>query len=252
LPVNSQAHIDAPIIELDTIDSTNNYAMHLVDADTAQPGLTVVSAVQTGGKGQRGRVWQAAPGESLLMSIVSTPNYTLEQQFPFSATVAVAIAKALQNMYEGWQVAVKWPNDIIVDDKKAGGILIENIIRGQKWCYAIIGLGLNIRQKQFPAELPLATSLSIASQGKDHKVNEVRDILRKSILEHIAQPADATGVMAEYNSWLYKKDEWQGFTQNDSSWDALVQQVTPDGNLHVALPGGETDAYTHGTVNWKW
>lgn len=226
--------------------------MHLVDADTAQPGLTVVSTVQTGGKGQRGRVWQAAPGESLLMSIVSTPNYTLEQQFPFSATVAVAIAKALQKLNEEWQVAVKWPNDIIVNDKKAGGILIENIIRGQKWSYAIIGLGLNIRQKMFPAELPLATSLSIAGQGGEYRLNEVRDILRKSILEHIAAPANAAEVMAEYNNRLYKKGEWQAFSQNDSSWDALVRQVTPDGQLHVTLPDGETDEYIHGTVNWQW
>lgn len=226
--------------------------MQLVDADTAQPGLTVVSAVQTGGKGQRGRVWQATPGESLLMSVVSVPGYGLEQQFPFSATVAVAIAKALQNLNEDWRIAVKWPNDIIINDKKAGGILIENIIRGQKWSYAIIGLGLNIRQKMFPAELPNATSLCIASQGSEFAVHEVRDILRKNILEHVASPANAEKTMEEYNNWLYKKNEWQAFNQNEDSWDALVQHVGADGKLHVTLTGGEAAAYTHGNVNWQW
>ena len=81
MPVNLQAILEAPIIEIDTIDSTNNYAMRLIDADTAQPGLTIVTDVQTSGKGQRGKVWLDTFGESLLMSMVIRPEYCLDNQF---------------------------------------------------------------------------------------------------------------------------------------------------------------------------
>ena len=226
--------------------------MRLIDADTAQPGLTIVSAHQAEGKGQRGRMWQAQPGESLLMSLISTPNFGLEQQFTFSATVAVAIAKTLQKLNEDWNVAIKWPNDIIINDKKAGGVLIENVIRGQKWSYAIIGFGLNVRQRAFPAELPTATSLYVASGGIWYSVNELRDVLRKTILEDISSPANTECVLQAYNEWLYKKGAAQAFVQNDSSWEAVISQANADGTLQVILPGGETAAYVHGAVNWKW
>src|SRR5689334_16225981 len=91
LAVNSQPISDAPIIELDTIDSTNNYAMRLIDADTAQSGLTIVAGQQTMGKGQRGRQWLDKPGENLLMSIIIAPAYSLEEQFIFNMAVTSAI-----------------------------------------------------------------------------------------------------------------------------------------------------------------
>ena len=116
-----------PIIELDSIDSTNNYAMQLIDANKAQHGLTIVAQKQLAGKGQRGNTWADTPGESLLMSIIAMPDRAIHEQFVFSASVAVAIAKVLQKLNNNWQVNVKWPNDIIVNDKKAGGILIENV-----------------------------------------------------------------------------------------------------------------------------
>src|SRR6202012_6126707 len=93
---------EAPIIELDTIDSTNNYAMRLIDADTAQPGLTIVAAQQTEGKGQRGRKWADVPGQSLLMSIITTPRQALNEQFIFNAAATVSSVETLQNGYENW------------------------------------------------------------------------------------------------------------------------------------------------------
>src|SRR5690606_29724577 len=122
----------------------------LIDADTAQAGLTIVTDVQTNGKGQRGRKWLDAPGESLLMSLVVVPEYEIEHQFSFNMAISLAIADYLQHIYENWDIRIKWPNDIIINDKKAGGILIENVIRGNKWAYSVVGIGINILQYTMP------------------------------------------------------------------------------------------------------
>lgn len=243
--------LDAPIIELDSIDSTNNYAMRLIDADTAQPGVTIVAGEQTQGRGQRGRTWADTPGQSLLMSIVAVPKWLLNEQFMFNAAATTAIADTLQELYEHWDVRIKWPNDIIINDKKAGGILIENVLRGAKWEYAIIGFGLNIGQPSFPDELPYATSLKIAS-GKDFDLTMVRDALRKNILESIAVWKPANEVLKRYNDYLLRGGETQFFSDGAMEWEATILHANENGTLRVQLTDGSMVSYVHGAVTWVW
>jgi len=238
------------IIEFDTIDSTNNYAMQLIDANKAQHGTVVTAGSQWAGKGQRGRTWVAAPGESLLMSVVVVPARPIQQQFVFNASIAVAIAKYLQNMLAAANVRIKWPNDLIVNDKKAGGILIENVIRGSNWSFAVIGLGLNVNQDAFPQELPHATSLQRAA-GCSFQVPELRDGIWSSIMEALSAPFSPEAVMEAYNAFLFRKDELQGFSKDGSTWFARVLQANADGTLSVQ----ESDAvrqYMHGQSTWDW
>jgi BirA family transcriptional regulator, biotin operon repressor / biotin---[acetyl-CoA-carboxylase] ligase len=242
---------EASIIELDTIDSTNNYAMRLIDADTAQAGLTIVATRQTEGKGQRGRKWADVPGQSLLMSVITTPRQQLNEQFIFNATATVAIADVLQELYENWDVRIKWPNDIIINDKKAGGILIENILRGNRWLYAIIGLGLNIKQTEFPSDLPYATSLKIAS-GNDFDIVMLRDSLRNRILAYTSEITPAQAIMEQYNGYLYRKAKEQSFSNNTETWGAIILHVNNDGTLQVQEANGQLKAYTHGVEVWNW
>lgn len=242
---------DAPIIELDTIDSTNNYAMQLIDADTAQHGLTITTLQQTKGKGQRGRQWSDVPGQSLLMTIVCVPDRAIDAQFAFNAAIAVAVAEVLQDLNENWHVSIKWPNDIIINDKKAGGILIENILRGSEWSYAVIGLGLNILQDHFPDSLPFATSLKIAS-GKEFKPTEIRDKIRENILRYVDSKKSTADIMRLYNQSLYRKGDAQKFTDGSTDWPAIIQGTMADGTLQVRTADGDIVHYTHGVVAWKW
>lgn len=246
-----QTLLDAPVIELDSIDSTNNYAMRLIDADTAQAGTTIVAALQTQGKGQRGKQWKDARGESLLMSLICIPDGSVNDQFVFSAAIAVAVAETLDEIHEGWHVRIKWPNDIIINDKKAGGILIENVLRGNSWSFAIAGLGLNIRQNIFPDELPCATSLKIAS-GKYFPVQEIFLKLRKNILRKTNDLYSSEEIMKQYNDYLYRKDCLQTFTDGMQEWKALVKNAHRNGTLKVELADGKTEHYTHGRTLWKW
>lgn len=225
--------------------------MRLADADTAQPGLTITAASQTGGKGQRGKTWADEPGQSLLMSVITSPDCGLDSQFLFNACVATAIADALQALDEHWDIRIKWPNDIIVNDKKAGGVLIENVLRGNKWVWAIIGLGLNVLQNHFPAELPYATSLKIAS-GKNYALNDLLNLIRRKILENTVHIGNPAAIMERYNACLFRKGEKQEFYNDDQVVSVTVIQAMPNGQLEVALEDGTITYYTHGTINWRW
>jgi BirA family biotin operon repressor/biotin-[acetyl-CoA-carboxylase] ligase len=243
--------LNAPILYLDTIDSTNNYAMRLIDADKAQPGLTILAKAQTNGKGQRGKLWVDKPGESLLMSIVTEPQQGLGQQFIFSAVIANTIRKTLEELYKNWQITIKWPNDIIINAKKAGGILIENIIRGSKWSYAVIGFGLNVQQPGFPDDLPVATSLQIAS-GVLFETEQLMHILRHAIIEALTIADSAENIMSTYNKHLYQQGQWQLFEQDGKEVLFLLKEVHPNGSLEVTAQDGSAQYFNHGDITWKW
>jgi BirA family biotin operon repressor/biotin-[acetyl-CoA-carboxylase] ligase len=250
LALNVQTLLNGPVIKLASTDSTNNYAMRLIDADTAQPGTTILAGCQTAGRGQRGRQWADIPGQSLLMSLVVTPLQPLEQQFYFNASIAVSIAAYLKTLNADWQVFIKWPNDIILNDKKAAGVLIENLIRGSRWTHAIIGLGLNVAQPAFPAELPHATSLLQAS-GQYFEPDTLAIGLRRAILEAVASPD--SDILGRYNELLYRKDKLQAFSaEGRERWMATLRRVLPSGYLEVELPGGTPEQYAHGAANWVW
>lgn len=240
---------DFTIIEHNSIDSTNNYAMLLIDANKAQHGLTITALSQTNGKGQRGNTWVDRPGESLLMSVIVQPGRPIGEQFAFSGAIAAAIARFLQNLYKNCDIRIKWPNDIIVNDKKAGGILIENILRGSQWVYSIIGLGLNIGQESMPQDLPHATSLRIASgQNLDPK------LLVRPVSEHIiaAISVQSSAGMVDYNQLLYKIGQKQKFSEHGVDFWATIISVNTDGILEVKKEDGTLSQYSHGQITWIW
>ncbi len=241
---------DFTIIELNTVDSTNNYAMHMIDANKAQHGLTITAKSQTEGKGQRGNQWLDRPGDSLLMSIIVDPKRAISGQFSFNAAIAVAIANVLQNIAKNATIHIKWPNDIIVDDKKAGGILIENVLRGQLWAHSVVGVGINVRQEKMNEELPFATSLKIAT-GIDVDMVGLRNSLIESIRRAVDNPSPPEKVMAQYNELLYKRGSKQTFSDNTGQWEATVLNAQDDGTLQVQKEEGNV-SYQHGQVRWVW
>jgi BirA family biotin operon repressor/biotin-[acetyl-CoA-carboxylase] ligase len=225
--------------------------MQLIDANKAQHGLTIVAQSQSAGKGQRGRQWVDEPGQSLLMSIIILPKQEISTQFTFNASVAVAIADALQDMDKDWPIHIKWPNDIIIGDKKAGGILIENVLRGSRWTHSVIGLGLNVKQRSFPPDLPFATSLAMAT-GDEINIIKLRDNIRNRILVAAPCPLPPEKIMTRYNSYLYKRNLRQTFTEGDRKFEATILNAHTDGTLEVQLDDGSIVRYQHGQVMWNW
>ena len=157
-PATPNILLGAPLIELSTIDSTNIYAMAQIKAGLAKSGSCYTADFQTNGKGQHGRVWESAKGQNLLCSYIlelntldALKNWTPADQIGFSAAIALG-ARAFFAAFAGSETKIKKPNDIYFSDRKAGGILIENLVRGQEWTWAVIGIGMNINQTEFSPE----------------------------------------------------------------------------------------------------
>jgi len=148
------------LIELDVVDSTNNYAANLLVQTKLVSGTAIMTHFQTGGRGQRGSDWVSEPGKNLLFSIVLNGHFiNSENYFLLSKSVAIGINEALEEL-SGKTGFVKWPNDIYIDQKKIGGILIENQWKGSLLEVAIVGIGINVNQVSFD-DLQGVTSLSL-------------------------------------------------------------------------------------------
>jgi len=188
-PATPNILLGAPLIELSTIDSTNIYAMAQIRAGLAKSGSCYTADFQTNGKGQHGRVWESSKGQNLLCSYIlelntldALKNWTPADQIGFSAAIALG-ARAFFAAFAGSETKIKKPNDIYFSDRKAGGILIENLVRGQEWTWTVIGIGMNINQTEFsPAALNSVSSNPISLQ---EITNQSWDI--KKMQQHLSE-----------------------------------------------------------------
>lgn len=157
---------------LDETGSTNDEARLL--ARGGAPHLAVVVAEQqSAGRGRRGRTWSAAPGEALLASWVARPSLPVDRWslLPLFAGVAVAEAVRARTSVEA---VLKWPNDVLVDERKLAGILVE----AEPPAFAVVGVGLNVSQTTFDAELN-ATSLALSSAVRLDRADLLAAILER-------------------------------------------------------------------------
>ena len=175
-----------PLIELSEIDSTNMYAMEQIHAQKALSGSVYQTDFQTNGKGQHGRIWESHRGENLLCTYIlelnalkQGKNWVPSEQLGLSAAVALG-AQAFFMEFAGEETKIKKPNDIYWRDRKAGGILIENIVRGTDWNWTVIGIGLNINQTHFSNEAGKPVSLKQIT-GKDWDVKALQKKLAESL-----------------------------------------------------------------------
>lgn len=247
-----------PVIELDSVDSTNNYALNILRAQKLterQPqnlhGTAIFAHEQYAGKGQRGKAWASAAGKNIHTSIIIKPTgFFLHQQFTLIAAVAVAVRNFFER-YAQSDIYIKWPNDIYFKDRKAGGILIENIISGANWKWAVAGIGLNINQTAFKPEIQYAVSLKQIT-GKHYNCLELAKELRQEILKNCALvnngQVDSNTIITTYNKNLYKQNQIARLKRDDIEFEALVKKVTPTGQLVVHA--NKELAFDFGEVSW--
>ena len=183
LPATPNILLGEPLIELTTIPSTNIYAMDQVHQGLAISGSCYTADFQTNGKAQHGRVWESEKGQNLLSSYVlelkqlkTGKIWTPADQIGFSAAIALG-ARAFFASLAGAETKIKKPNDIYYRDRKAGGILIENLVRGKEWTWAVIGIGINVNQGSFSsAAVNRVSSNPISLQEITNKIWDLKQM----------------------------------------------------------------------------
>lgn len=224
--------IGVPLIEIQSVDSTNNYAMDLIRKGLAQHGTSVFAHEQTHGKGQRGKKWLASAGENMILSVIlNTTAFQMSQQFMLSMCIAIAVHDFFSK-YAGDETFVKWPNDLYWRDRKAGGILIENIVVGKEWQWAIVGIGININQTRFEKDIVNAVSLKqITGQNFDIHVQCKELFIKLNHWFQILKGGNTKAILNTYNNALYKKDKTVYLKKNNVVFKCVVKGVNEYGFL---------------------
>jgi len=237
-----------PFIELITVDSTNNYAMAEVQKGTVQHGTAWFAYNQTAGKGQRGRQWHATPGQNIMLSVaLNTSGLLVSDQFFLLCAIALA-AHDICSKYAGSETSVKWVNDIYWNDRKAGGILIENVLRGNNWQWAVAGIGININQTAFGDTAGRAVSLKQIT-GKTFDVVALAKELQGYVAARFNQLiADKAGVLDDYNNILYRRGTSVRLKKENIVFNAIIKEALPDGMLRVE--GAAWETFGFGEVEW--
>ena len=239
------------IIWLRSTDSTNEEARRRIsDIDN----LSVLSATeQTEGRGQRGNTWISPPGENLTFSIVlkfqgpasdtegcrKLPRLNACRQFILTEITSVSMLEFLSRY--GIHSSVKWPNDIYIGSRKVCGMLIENSLRGNLIMSSIIGIGLNINQRNFDVTLSNPTSMVIESGMKQLDTHiclvEFLEIFTENLERYLADADKLSDELRErYTNNLWRLDTPSTFISHAESgriFSGKIQGVSPCGLLII-------------------
>lgn len=238
-----------PFNILPTTDSTNNHAMNEARLGRTSDGAAYFALDQYQGKGQRAKTWSSKPGENIILSVVKDcSGLQLKDQFQLSVAVALACFDFF-SAYAGDETKIKWPNDIYWRDRKAGGILIENMVKSARWDKAIIGMGININQTAFDALEGKPVSLKQITGKAFDPISLAKELCRHleqrfSMLKN--EPSDK--LLSAYNEHLYKIDEVVHFKRNNIMFQAKVKGVDKNGQLLIMH--GVEERIPFGEITW--
>lgn len=252
-PSHTNQIIGEPFTELTSVDSTNNYAMGIVQKGAGIHGSAWFAHEQTAGKGQRGKSWQAARSENILLSVLlDTSGLPLSGQFLLSITVALAVYDFFSS-YAPDETRIKWPNDIYWRDRKAAGLLIENNIKGRNWQWAVAGMGVNINQAAFE-NMPNIVSLRQIT-GKAFDTVALAKELCNCLQQRFTRLQNSVGndekealLLEQYNAVLFKRGEKVKLRKGEEEFECVIDRVDKNGLLWVQQ--AMQDYFQFGEVQW--
>ncbi len=229
--------------------STNDLALQLLQTPNWIDGTVIITHNQTAGRGQRGNSWFTEPGKNLTFSMLLKPALPVRDQFLLTLFVSLGIRDYLTARTQE-KVQIKWPNDIVSNDKKLGGILIENQLSGMSVSSSVVGIGLNINQSRFPVQT--ASSLAIVA-GKTFDLGEELELLLQHLEKRYLQMRDNKHQLmkSDYLTSLYRINErHQYLSPDDQLFEGIIVGVDDFGKLRVDL-GNEVRIFDNKEIRYR-
>ena len=227
------------VVTLKEVDSTNTYLKNiLANSEPVPEGTVIMAESQVAGRGQLQNKWYSSTGESLTFSILLKPAFLpVTRQFILTCAISLGIYDALKPLV-GNELKIKWPNDIYIANRKLGGILIENQVKGSVIKNAIIGIGLNINQTHFPNWVPSAVSLKqILHTDYDLRTLLVEICSRIHYWYVKLKEGETSHIQAAYLQALYLINTTGRFKAQDIIFDGVITGISATGQLQVRHNG---------------
>ena len=196
-------------------------------AADVEHGTVVLAREQNAGRGQRGNTWEAEPGKNITMSMLLKPVHIHPKYMHLiSEIISLSIIKVLRHYIEPscGMVSIKWPNDIYVDNKKICGILVENAIMSDSIAHSVVGIGLNVNQREFRSDAPNPVSMCLLT-GKVLSVDELARELCAEIMLNMSECLADEAIINQTHA-LYQKNLWRK--------EGYHMYATPDGRCFKA------------------
>ena len=229
-------------------DSTNLWIKRLAK-EGAPEGTLALAEFQSAGRGRLGRSWEVPEGTSVMMSILLRPKFEPQYAPTLTLVMGMAVAKAVKNL--GFDVSIKWPNDVVVSHKKICGILTEMGVRDGKIDYAVIGVGINVNIREFPEEMAdKATSLYLES-GREFDRSQIPGLVMEAFekyYEKFAATCDLSGLKEEYESILANYNQPVRVLAKEP-YEGVARGITDGGELLVEKTDGTIVAVSAGEVS---
>lgn len=226
------------IIKVDAIDSTNSYLRRLRAKEQVDDFTVVVTQLQTKGRGQMGTQWISQERKNLMFSVFKDVSFLkISESYYISIVVSLAIYMALE-LLQIKKLKVKWPNDILSDNKKLAGVLIENVIKQDRLQSSVIGIGVNINQTVFE-NLPNATSLRL-STGKVYELDEILNSILGQLKHYFSLLSSGkfSLLKEEYEKHLFRKNKPSTFKNDElGMFSGIIIGISESGNLQIILEG---------------
>lgn len=229
------------IIRLSEVDSTNTYAKEILKKfPSVVEGTIIVAGFQTSGTGQDGKTWESRKEQNLLLSIILHPDFLNPDQLFY---LNISIALAVYDFIESYKIdgcSIKWPNDIYVENKKIAGLLIYNDLEYDRVRNSIIGIGININQDTFNADIPNPVSLkNILKEETDINISleNLLDCIENRY--KILKNKDFEKLYSEYHDALYLLGQETLFLDNKGEeFQGIIDGVRSDGRIRIITPQG--------------
>ncbi|MBR9845010.1 MAG: biotin--[acetyl-CoA-carboxylase] ligase [Algicola sp.] len=224
------------IIKLNAIDSTNSFLRQLSTEESVEDFTVVVADYQTDGRGQMGTQWQSQNDKNLMFSVFKeVEGLDITSHFYLSMAVSLAVFEALK-LFQINQLKIKWPNDILSEQHKLSGILIENVIKQNSLQSSIIGIGINVNQTQFN-DLPNATSMQLVSGRTFDREHVLNEVLKQLTHYFSLLKSKSLSILKEaYEANLFRKDKPSTFKDKKGNLFAgFIKGVSDSGHLNVLV-----------------
>jgi BirA family biotin operon repressor/biotin-[acetyl-CoA-carboxylase] ligase len=241
-------YLKGPIHHFESLPSTNDLAKEL-GSKNAPEGSIVVAESQTRGRGRLGREWDSPAGTGLYVSLLLRPPLPPTEMPQITLTTAVAVVRALKRV-AGVGPGIKWPNDLLVDGKKLGGILTEMETESDCIRHLVVGLGLNVNNREFPPPLDLtATSLALTTGSTFCRRGILRAWLEEfEALYDLFLNRDFEVILNEWREYNVTLGQTVTIRQGPREISGLALKVAGDGALLVRQETGEVVRVTSGEI----